>query len=368
MKQPVNPKGKDSDATKAPLLLRALAGDPVDHPPIWLFRQAGRYLPEYRELRTKASFGQMVRDPAIACEATLQPIRRFALDASIVFSDLLVPLEGLGYQIHYGDHGPEVADAPTSAKDATTRGSFQANDAVEAPARALALLKKELPRHVARIGFGGAPWTLALYLLEGKGSKGFEKGRARAFTDEKHFGRVVEILADAVAEYCKLQIAGGAQVIQIFDSWAGLASPATWRRLILPAATSLVQRVQAAGAPVIWFLRGSARHAHVALETGADGISIDFSIDLPGFARTLAPDKTIQGNLDPALLLAPPDVASAHARRLKHALTGRSRFIFNLGHGITPDARVESVAAVVDEIVQGPAAPDPSTEPSEAIP
>jgi uroporphyrinogen decarboxylase len=351
-----------------PLLLRALAGDAVDHPPIWLFRQAGRYLPEYRELRGKASFGQMVRDPAIACEATLQPIRRFALDASIVFSDLLVPLEGLGYQVHYGDHGPEVADAPTSAKDATTRATFEANDAVLAPARTLALLKKSLPSHVARIGFAGAPWTLALYLLEGKGSKGFEKGRARAFTDEKSFARLAEILAEAAAEYCRLQVEGGAQVIQIFDSWAGYAAPSTWRRLILPAARELVRRVQATGVPVVWFLRGSVRHAHVAAETGADGVSIDFSIDLPGFARTLPADQAVQGNLDPALLLAAPEVAAAHARRLKHALAGRPRFIFNLGHGITPDARVESVAAVVEEVVHGPAAPDLSVEPTEAAP
>jgi uroporphyrinogen decarboxylase len=353
----VTAKHPSSRAAK-PLLLQALAGEQVGHPPIWLFRQAGRYLPEYRELRAKHSFGEMVRDPAIACEATLQPIRRFPLDAAIVFSDLLVPLEGLGHAIHYGDHGPEVADAPASAKEATTLARFESNEAVEVPGRTLALLARELPPNVARIGFAGAPWTLALYLLEGKGSKGFEKARARALSDETNFRRLMEILCDAVASYCELQVAGGAQVIQLFDSWAGLASPSLWRRLVLPAATQMVARIRSTKVPVVWFLRGSARHAHVALETGADGISVDFSIDLPTFARTVGGDTAVQGNLDPALLLASPDVAAAHARSLKHAMAGRPRWVFNLGHGITPEARVETVAAVVEEVVHGPGRPD----------
>jgi uroporphyrinogen decarboxylase len=361
----VIPKGDPSPAPAKPLLLRALAGEPVEHPPIWLFRQAGRYLPEYRQLRVKHSFADLVGDPAVACEATLQPIRRFPLDAAIVFSDLLVPLEGLGYQIVYGDHGPEVPDAPASAKAATDKSRFEGGRSVEVPARTLALLKKELPPHVGRIGFAGAPWTLALYLLEGKGSKGFEKARARAFADEPSFVRLIEILADAVAEYCMLQIAAGAQMIQIFDSWAGLASPVTWRRFVLPAATKLVATIQRTGVPILWFLRGSARHAHVALESGADGVSVDFSVDIASFARSVDARRTVQGNLDPALLLAAPEIAAAHARNIKHSLAGRPRFIFNLGHGITPEARVESVAAVIDEVVHGPATRDESAEPSE---
>jgi uroporphyrinogen decarboxylase len=361
----VTKRGDKTPAPPKPLLLRALAGERVDHPPIWLFRQAGRYLPEYRQLRVKHSFADLVSDPAVACEATLQPIRRFPLDAAIVFSDLLVPLEGLGHRIVYGDHGPEVEKVPASAKAATDKARFEGGKAVEVPARTLALLKKELPPHVARIGFAGAPWTLALYLLEGKGSKGFEKARARAFSDEPSFCRLIEILADAVVEYCTLQVAGGAQMIQIFDSWAGLASPATWRRLVLPSAAKLCAKVQALGVPILWFLRGSARHAHVALESGADGVSVDFSVDLASFARTVDPHRAVQGNLDPALLLADPAVAAAHARRIKHSLEGRPRFVFNLGHGITPEARVESVAAVIEEVVNGPSARDESTEPSE---
>jgi uroporphyrinogen decarboxylase len=359
-------KGDRAKKMATPLLLRALAGEPVDHPPIWLFRQAGRYLPEYRELRAQHSFGELVRDAKIACEATLQPIRRFPLDAAIVFSDLLVPLEGLGYQIHYGEHGPEVADAPTSAKEATKLARFDATESVEAPARTLELMKRALPASIARIGFAGAPWTLALYLLEGKGSKGFEKARARAFADETSFERLIAILAEAAAEYCRLQVNGGAQVIQLFDSWACLLSPTTWSRLVLPAARRLVAEIRRSGVPVVWFLRGSARHAHAALETGADGVSVDFAVDLESFARVASPEVAVQGNLDPALLLASPEVAALHARRIKHALAQRPRFVFNLGHGITPDARVESVAAVVEEVVHGPAARDESAEPSGA--
>jgi uroporphyrinogen decarboxylase len=344
-----------------PLLLRALAGEPVDHPPVWLFRQAGRYLPEYRKLRERVSFGELCSNPEAACEATLQPIRRFALDASIVFSDLLVPLEGLGYTIHYGDHGPEVADPPQSAREAALQTRFEANATVTAPARTLTLLARELPKHVARIGFCGAPLTLALYLLEGKGSKGFEKARARAFADEGAFVELLDGLAGALVEYAKLQVAGGAQVIQVFDSWGGLVAPADWRRLVLPAATRLVAGVREAGVPVVWFLRGSPDHARLALESGPDGISVDWTVELDAFAGGLAkaraqakqPEITVQGNLDPALLVGPPAVAVAHALTLRERLFPRFRWIFNLGHGITPDARVECVEAVVDAIVRG---------------
>ena len=268
MKQPAVNQASANTATSrpvAPLLLRALAGEPVEHPPIWLFRQAGRYLPEYRQLREKVSFAELCSDPAVACEATLQPIRRFPLDASIVFSDLLVPLEGLGYTIHYGDHGPEVADAPGSAAEAAARRTFEPNPAVEAPARTLSLLARALPPHVARIGFAGAPLTLALYLLEGRGSKGFEKARARAFADESSFAALLQALAGAVAEYLKLQVGGGAQVIQLFDSWGGMLAPRDWRRLVLPAAKELVTSLRALGVPVIWFGRGSEQHARLAL-------------------------------------------------------------------------------------------------------
>ncbi len=342
-----------------PLLLRLLAGEPVERPPVWLFRQAGRYLPEYRKLRERASFGELCSDPALACEVTLQPIRRFPLDAAIVFSDLLVPLEGLGYSIHYGDHGPEVADPPGSAVEAAAGGPFEPNATVEAPARTLSLLKRELPQSVARIGFAGAPLTLALYLLEGRGPKGFERARARAMADEASFVALLERLADALAEYLRLQVEGGAQAIQLFDSWGGLLAPSDWRRLVLPAATRLVARVRELHVPVLWFLRGSADHARLALETGVDALSVDWTIDLPEFARALAHERpriAVQGNLDPALLLGPPEQVARRTRELHAAMTLGSdlvaapRWICNLGHGITPEARVESVAALVETI------------------
>jgi uroporphyrinogen decarboxylase len=330
-----------------PLLLRALAGEALPRPPAWLFRQAGRWLPEYRELRARHDFGELCSTPELACEATLQPIRRFPLDAAIVFSDLLVPLEGFGWTIRYGDHGPEVVDGPASATEAAARARFIPNAAVEAPARTLRLLARALPATVARIGFAGAPLTLALYLLEGRGAKGFEKGRARALQDEARFGALLEALAAGVAEYAALQVEGGAQAIQLFDSWGGLLPPSEWRRLVLPAARELVARVRRLQVPVIWFLRGGADHAALALETGVDAISVDWTIDLPRFARERATGRAIQGNLDPALLLAPPELAAAHARRLCDAMAGRPGFVLNLGHGVTPEARIESVAALL---------------------
>jgi len=336
-------------ATK-PLLLRALACEAVERPPAWLFRQAGRWLPEYRELRARTTFEALCSTPELACEATLQPIRRFPLDASIVFSDLLVPLEGFGWKVRHGDHGPELVDGPRSAKEAAARDRFEPNAAVDAPARTLRLLARALPPHVARIGFAGAPLTLALYLLEGRGAKGFERGRALALQDETSFGRLLEALAIGVADYAKRQVEGGAQLIQLFDSWGALLSCADWRRLVLPAARELVRRVRSCGVPVIWFVRGSADHAALALESGADAISVDWSVDLPRFARERAAGRAVQGNLDPALLLAPPELAAARTAELKRAMAGRHGWLFNLGHGVTPDARIETVHALLEAL------------------
>jgi uroporphyrinogen decarboxylase len=333
-----------------PLLLRALAGDEVERPPAWLFRQAGRWLPEYRELRARTTFAELCATPELACEATLQPIHRFPFDAAIVFSDLLVPLEGFGWKVRHGDHGPELVDGPKSAQEAAARDRFEPNATVAAPARTLRLLARALPENVARIGFAGAPLTLALYLLEGRGAKGFERGRALALQDEASFGKLLEALAVGVADYVKLQVAGGAQVIQLFDSWGALLSCADWRRLVLPAARELVRRVRSCNVPVIWFVRGSADHAALALETGADAISVDWSVDLPRFARERAAGRAVQGNLDPALLLGPPELAAARATELKRAMKGRHGWLFNLGHGVTPDARIETVEALLEAL------------------
>lgn len=341
------------NAAQTPLLLRALACEATERAPVWLYRQAGRFLPEYRQLRSRCDFATLCATPELAAEATLQPIRRYPLDASIVFSDLLVPFEGLGLKLEYTDRGPAVKNPPRTAADWDRLPAFQENEAVTAPARTLEILRRELPEHVTRIGFSGSPWTLALYLVQGRGSKDFVVGRAAALQEPVAFRRLLEHLAEAVAEYLALQVAGGAQVVQLFDSWAGLASPALYREVALPAVRHLVQRFRerAPGVPVVWFVRGSQEVAQLVTEANMDGVAVDFTVDLPRFAAA-CPDVAVQGNLDPAWLLAEPAAAASVTRGLLNAMEGRPGYVFNLGHGITPDSRPETVAAVIETVVQ----------------
>ena len=334
-----------------PLLLRALAGESVERTPIWLYRQAGRYLPEYRELRSRCDFRTLCNDSELAAEATLQPIRRYPLDASIVFSDLLVPFEGMGLELSYGDGGPQVGNPPRSPADWQRLAAFEANDVTRAPARTLEILARELPPHVARIGFSGGPWTLAAYLVQGRGSKDFIAARSALLEHETEFRALLDRLADAVAQYLADQVRGGAQVVQIFDTWAGLLSPPMYRRAVLPSAQRLCARLRehvGADVPIVWFARGPLDLVQVVAECGVEGCAVDFTVDLAHAVNSLPHRCAVQGNLDPAWLLGPPQDAAQAAREVAETLLARDRAVFNLGHGITPQARPETVAAVIE--------------------
>ncbi len=333
--------------------LAACACEKLDRPPLWVMRQAGRYLPEYRELKAKSSFLHMVRTPELATEVTLQPLRRFALDAAILFSDILVIPEALGQGYQFRDGGGIGMDYRLE-----TRAQIDALAPVDAvPGRlryvadALGLLKKELAGSKALLGFGGSPWTLATYMVEGGSSDEFERIKLLFYTERATFDALLEKLTAALIAYFKMQIAAGADAIQIFDSWGGIiagqdyeAASLRWIRQIIAALPSEF--------PIIIYAKGTAPHITDQAFTGARVISVDWTSDLAIVRRTLPANVAVQGNLDPVLLNTTPDIVTREATRVLEGMRGSTGHIFNLGHGIMPHAKIECMQALVDTVTQ----------------
>lgn len=328
--------------------LAACACQPLDRPPIWVMRQAGRYLPEYRELKAKSSFLEMVRTPALATEVTLQPLRRYALDAAILFSDILVIPEALGQGYHFRDEGGIGMDYRLETR--TQIDALAPADAVPERLRyvadTLALLKKELAGSKALLGFGGSPWTLATYMVEGGSSEEFERIKQLFYTERATFDALLEKLTAALIAYFKMQIAAGADAIQIFDSWGGIVAGPDYEA----ASLRWIRRIVAAlppDFPVILYAKGTAPHLTDQAFTGVRVLSVDWTSDLAIVRRTLPATVAVQGNLDPVLLNTTPEIVTREATRLLEAMRGTAGHIFNLGHGITPRAKLECMAALV---------------------
>ena len=331
----------------------ALACEPLDRPPLWIMRQAGRYLPEYRALKAKSSFLEMVRTPEIAAEVTLQPLRRFpGLDAAILFSDILVIPEALGQPYAFRDTG-----GIQMAHRLETRAQIDALASAEAVpeklgyvAAALRLLKRELAAGgQALLGFGGSPWTLATYMIEGGSSDDFARAKLLFYTDRPAFDALLEKLSAALVSYFKLQIEAGADAIQIFDSWGGILAGPDYEA----ASLQWIRRVVAAlpaGFPVILYAKGTAPHLAAQAASGVRAISVDWTADLAAVRAALPANVALQGNLDPVLMTTTPGIVRAQTLRLLESMRGRPGHIFNLGHGITPDATIDCVQALVDTV------------------
>ncbi len=331
--------------------LAALACAPLDRPPIWVMRQAGRYLPEYRALKAKSSFLEMVRTPALAAEVTLQPLKRFALDAAILFSDILVIPEALGQAYQFRDGGGIAMEYRLE-----TRAQIDAltpPDAVPARlgyvAAALELLKKELAGRHALLGFGGSPWTLATYMVEGGSSDDFERIKLLFYTERATFDALLEKLTAALIEYFKMQIAAGADAIQIFDSWGGIVAGHDYEAASLRWIRQIVAALPR-DFPVILYAKGTAPHLTDQAFTGARVLSVDWTCDLAIVRRTLPANVAVQGNLDPVLLNTTPDIVRRESTRLLESMRGTRGHIFNLGHGIMPQAKLECMAALVETV------------------
>lgn len=330
--------------------LAAAACQPLDRPPVWIMRQAGRYLPEYRALKAKSSFLEMVRTPELAAEVTLQPLRRFAFDAAIIFSDILVIPEALGQGYKFRDEGGIGMDFRLE-----TRAQLDRLDPVGIQSRldyvgqALARVKAELKGEKALLGFGGSPWTLATYMLEGGSADEFERSKTVFYSDRPFFEALMEKITAALIEYFLMQIRAGADAIQIFDSWGGIiagqdyeAASLHWIRTIIAALPK--------GFPVILYAKGTPSQLTDQAFSGASVLGVDWTIDL-GITRKLVPGNVaLQGNLDPVLLHTTPDIVRTETTRLLECMRTAPGHIFNLGHGIMPQAKIACVEALVDTV------------------
>ena len=313
-------------------------------------RQAGRALPEYRALKESYTFVDLVRTPELAAEATLQPIRRFDFDAAVLFSDILVIPEAMGQPYHFRDGGGiEMEFAVNSAEAIRKLDPLRVTDNLQYVAAALRLVKPELNGRTALLGFAGSPWTLANYMIEGGSTHSFERAKLLFYTEPLLFSELMEKLTLAVTEFLKLQIASGADAVQIFDSSGGLladnafdAASGRWIRQII---TSLGNQV-----PIILFSKGTHGRWRSLVATGANMLSVDWTQPLAK-VRALLPDHVgVQGNLDPALLSTTPEIVATETTRILQDMKGQSGHIFNLGHGVTPNAKLECIQALVTTV------------------
>ena len=332
--------------------LAALRRQSHGRAPVWIMRQAGRYLPEYRALKAKSDFVTMVRTPDLAVEVTLQPLRRFPqLDAAILFSDILVIPEALGVGYRFRDEGGIAMErALVTSADVDGLSVAGAADRLHYVYQALALLRRSLGQEKALLGFAGSPWTLACYLIEGGGSEDFPRTKAMVKSDPKLLHRLLGILADAVAEYLTRQFAAGADAIQIFDSWAGALQGADYEEFSLRYIRAVLERLPV-GAPVILYAKGKSPQAAALASTGVPCLGVDWTMPLSGVRRLAGRPLCLQGNLDPEFMVGEPAAAHAAAMEVIADNAGDPGHIFNLGHGITPQARIETFQAVLDAVI-----------------
>ena len=339
-----------------PSLLRALRGESVSPPPIWLMRQAGRYLPEYRALRAKAGdFLTLCYTPEFAAEVTLQPIRRFGLDAAIVFADILLVPHALGVGLRFAEgEGPKLDPIRDTAGLARLADGASAAKKLAPVYETLSLVRAKLPGEVALIGFAGAPWTVATYVVEGGGSPDQAAAKLWAYRDPKGFAQLIDVLTEATIIYLERQIEAGADALQIFESWAsGLSEPMFERLCIRPTARIVAAlKARHPRVPIIGFPRGSGVLAvRYAAETGVDAISLDPAQPIGWMRAQIKRPMALQGNLDPIALAAGGEALGAAVRDILAAAKG-TPFVFNLGHGIIPQTDPANVQTLVD-VVRG---------------
>lgn len=336
--------------------LRALLRQPVDRTPIWMMRQAGRYLPEYRATRERAgSFLDLCKNAELACEVTLQPLRRYPMDAAILFSDILTVPDALGLGLYFEEgEGPRFHKTVRSEADLAGLNAIRAEDDLGYVMNAVRTIRRELNGSVPLIGFSGSPWTLATYMVEGGSSKDFARVKAMAYDQPQLMHQLLELLADAVADYLVAQVAAGAQAVQIFDTWGGALSAAGYREFSLAYIKRVIDRLpeNADGRPlpVIAFTKGGGQWLEAIAGCGAHAVGIDWTTDI-GVARHRVGDRVaIQGNMDPGMLFASPARIREEVAAILASYGNGPGHVFNLGHGITPGVNPEHVTAFVDAV------------------
>lgn len=336
------------------LLIKALLRKPVPYTPIWVMRQAGRYLPEYREVRARAGdFMTLCQTPKLACEVTLQPLRRFDLDAAIVFSDILTIPDALGLGLYFVEgEGPcfkSPLETPSALKPLAKETLLARLDYVM---ETVSLVRSSMPKHLPLIGFSGSPWTLACYMAEGRSSRTFSKLLRWMYVDSEATHLLLNALTDAVIYYLEAQIQAGANVLMVFDTWGGLLTPFHYQHFSLKYMQMITRYFQThyPHVPLILFTKGGSRVVTSLAEAGAAAVGLDWTVDLQWARQAVGSKVALQGNLDPAVLLTNPRCIESEVRRLLEAYGKGSGHVFNLGHGITPDVPPEHVAVLVDAV------------------
>ena len=345
-----------SQSLKNDRFLRALRREPTDTTPIWVMRQAGRYLPEYRATRARAgNFMALAQSPELACEVTLQPLERFDLDAAILFSDILTIPDAMGLGLSFAQgEGPQFAHPVRTRADVEKLGVPDMDGELRYVMDAVRLIRQELHGCVPLIGFSGSPWTLACYMVEGEGSRDFATLKAMCWNEPKLAHQLLDTLARSVAAYLAAQAAAGAQALMVFDTWGGMLGPAPFREFSLRYMAQVVDALKADAhareLPVILFSKGANRHLSAMADTGCAALGVDWTIDLADARAAVGGRVALQGNLDPAVLRSNPETIRRQARAVMDSYGNHPGHVFNLGHGITPEVDPEHVKVLVDEV------------------
>lgn len=330
--------------------LKACRREKTPYTPVWLMRQAGRYMKEYMAIKAKYSFLEMCKNPEIACEVTLQPIKAFNLDAAIIFADILLPLEGMGIGFEFTKNdGPVIENPVRTRKDVDAVKVITPEQDVPYLLSAIKLVKKELNGKVPLIGFSGAPFTLASYIIEGEGSKNYINTKKLMYSDPEYWAKLMEKISDVVIVYLNAQIDAGVQAVQLFDSWVGCLGPDDYRKFVLPYTKKIIDSVKKT-VPFINFSTNTGTYLDAIKEAGGDVIGVDWKVRLDEAWKTIGYDKAIQGNLDPVVLFGPASEIRKRAKEIIEMAQNRPGHIFNLGHGIILGTPVDNVRLLIDSV------------------
>lgn len=332
------------------VFLKACRREPTGYTPIWLMRQAGRYMEEYRKIRAKYSFLEMCKTPDVAAEVTIQPVDKLGVDAAIIFADILLPLEGMGIDLEFSKgEGPAIHNPVRTSADVKSLKVGEAEETVPYVLEAVRIVKRELKGRVPLIGFSGAPFTLASYMIEGGHSRNYQLTKTMMYNAPANWHSLMEKLVEVVRRYLKAQVDAGAQAVQIFDSWIGCLSPADYLDYVKPHMKALIAGLES-DVPVIHFGTDTATLLTHMRDAGGDVIGVDWRIDLDRAWEMIGYDRAVQGNIDPIVLFGSPDFIRKRVKEILDQAGGRPGHIFNLGHGILPETPVENARALVDSV------------------
>lgn len=330
--------------------MRACRREPVPYTPVWLMRQAGRYMPEYREVRARTNFLELCKTPSLAAEVTVTAAERLGVDAAIIFADILLIVEPMGMDLEFAKgEGPTIHNPVRRGADVERLREVEEVGALEYVFEAIRQTRRSLPKDLPLIGFSGAPFTIASYMIEGGGSRNFVHTKSLMYGDSGAWHAMMSLISRGLAKYLNAQIAAGAQAVQLFDSWVGCLSPDDYREYVLPHTQSVIRNVTP-GVPVIHFGTGTATLLKSMREAGGDVIGLDWRVRLDDGWRSVGEDVGVMGNLDPVALFAGQDHIRAEAAKILAQAAGRPGHIFNLGHGILPVTPVENVIALVEAV------------------